>query len=279
MTIIVADTTSSLPLDLAARLGIAMIPQLVIFGENTYRDDTELTTADFLKKLRGSRLLPKTAAPPPVLYNPIFEKAAQSGETVIVVAPTGKMSGTLRSVETARQDFPKADIHIIDTMTVAGCLGSLVLVAQEMATNGKTSAEIEARLRDMIPRSHTYFVVDTLEYLQKGGRIGAARALLGELLQVKPILQLKDGAAAPFAQERTKKRATQRLIEIACEQIADNPDAHLSVSHIDAEDEAKSICAELSARLGIKDIPIYILPPAIVVHAGPKALSIGFFTR
>lgn len=279
MTIIVADTTSGLPLELAARLGIPMIPQLVIFGENTYRDDTQLTTAGFLEKLRDSKILPKTAAPPPVLYNPIFEKASKSGETVIVVAPTGKMSGTLRSAETARQDFPKADIRIIDTLTIAGCLGSLVLSAYDLNQKGKSSAEIESYLRNMIPRSRTYFVVDTLEYLQKGGRIGAAKALLGTILQVKPILQLKDGVAAPFEQERTKKRATGRLIEIACEQVANSPDAHLCVMHIDAEEEAQAMCAELKNRLNIPNIPIYILPPAIVVHAGPKALAVGFFAQ
>jgi DegV family protein with EDD domain len=279
MTIIVADTTSGLSLELAANLGIPMIPQLVIFGENTYRDDTQLTTIDFLEKLRGSKSLPKTAAPPPLLYNPIFAKAAKSGEAVIVAAPTAKMSGTLRSAETARQDFPGADIRIIDTLTIAGCLGSLVLIAHELAKKGGTGDEIEAHLRSMIPHSHTYFVVDTLEYLQKGGRIGAAKALLGTLMQVKPILQLKDGVAAPYEQERTKKRATARLIEIACEQVMNSPDAHLCVMHIDAQKEAEAVCTELSARLNIPNIPIYILPPAIVVHAGPKALAVGFFAQ
>jgi DegV family protein with EDD domain len=278
MTKIVADTTSGLPLELAAQLGIPMIPQLVIFGEQTFRDDTELTTADFLKKLRASSLLPKTAAPPPPLYNPIFEAAAQTGETVLVIAPTGKMSGTVRSAETAKADFPGADIRIIDTLTIAGCLGSLVLAAQALVEQGNSADEIEAALQALIPRSRTYFVVDTLEYLQKGGRIGAARALLGELLQVKPILQIKDGQAAPFAQERTKKRATARLVEIACEQVAGSPAPHLCVMHIDAEDEARAVCAELSSRLRIQEVPIYILPPAIVTHAGPKALAVGFFT-
>lgn len=277
MTKIVGDTTSGLPLDLAAHLGIPMIPQLVIFGEQTFRDDTELTTTGFLQKLKASSILPKTAAPPPALYNPIFEEASKTGETVIVVAPTGKMSGTVRSAETAKADFPKADIRIVDTNTVAGCLGSLVLAAHDMAQKGKSADEIEAYLNALIPRSRTYFVVDTLEYLQKGGRIGAAKALLGELLQMKPILQVKDGQAAPFEQERTKKRATARLIEIACEQVAGSPEPHLCVMHIDAEDEAKAICVQLSSRLNIHNIPIYLLPPAIVTHAGPKALAVGFF--
>jgi DegV family protein with EDD domain len=277
MTKIVADTTSGLPLELAAQLGITMIPQLVIFGEETYRDDTELTTADFLRKLRAATALPKTAAPLPAMYYPVFEAAAKAGETVLVIAPTAKMSGTVRSAETAKADFPGADIRILDTLTIAGCLGNLVLSAQEMAQAGASADEIEASLRALMPRARVYFVVDTLEYLQKGGRIGAARALLGEILQVKPILQIKDGQAAPLAQERTKKRATGRLIEMVCEQAAGNPNPRLCVMHIDAEDEAQSICAELSNRLQIPKIPIYLLPPAIVTHAGPKALAVGFF--
>ncbi|MCX6067382.1 MAG: DegV family protein, partial [Chloroflexi bacterium] len=184
MTKIVADTTSGLPLELAAKLGIAMIPQLVVFGEQTFRDDTELTTAGFLEKLRASSVLPKTAAPPPSLYHPIFEEAARTGETVLVIAPTAKMSGTFRSAETAKLDYPNADIRIIDTGTIAGCLGSLALVAQQLSQNGNSADEIEVYIKALLPRSRTYFVVDTLEYLQKGGRIGTAKALLGELLQV-----------------------------------------------------------------------------------------------
>ena len=277
MTKIITDTTSGLPLDLAAFLGIPMIPQQVIFEEQSYRDDTGITTTEFLKKLKASAILPKTAAPLPNMYTPFFTLAAQNKETCIVIAPSAKISGTTRSAETARQDFPDTDIRIIDTQTIAGCLGTLALEARHMAEAGKSPDEITVAIYALIPRSRTYFVVDTLEYLQKGGRIGAARALLGELLQVKPILQIKDGIVSPFAQERTKKRAVARLVELVCEKLATVTDPHLCLMHIDAEDEALALRRDLSARLKIKDIPIYLLPPAIVVHAGPKALAIGFF--
>ena len=277
MTIIVADTTCGLPLDMAAQLGIPMIPQQVIFGEQSYRDDTEITTAEFIKKLKAASTLPKTAAPLHTLYLPIFSKAVSSGESIVVIAPSAKLSGTVRSAETAKLEFPNADIRIIDTNTIAGCLGSLVLLANELVKNGKCADEIEKTITALAPSARTYFVVDTLEYLQKGGRIGAARALLGELLQVKPILQLKDGQAAAFDQERTKKRAVARLIDLACEQVAGKPDPRLCVMHIDAEDEAQAIRTEFTTRLKMAEIPIYILPPAIVVHAGPKALAVGFF--
>jgi len=275
MTQIVADTTCGLPLDMLAALKIPVIPQLVTFGEQSFCDDGELTTELFLEKLRGSSSLPKTAAPVPALYAPIFSAAA--GETVIVVAPSGKVSGTVRSAETARQDFPQADIRVVDTQTIAGCLGSLVLVAYHMARRGEPADAIVEELNRLIPRSRTYFVLDTLEYLQKGGRIGGARALLGELLQVKPILQIKNGRVEACEQERTKKRATARLIEMVCEQLAVSSQPYLCVMHIDADSELQALRNTLAARLQLDNIPDYLLPPAIVVHAGPKALAAGFF--
>ncbi len=274
---IVTDTLTGFPLETMRARGIPVIPQIVIFGETSYRDDSEIDTATFLQKLKASKVNPKTAAPAPHFYIPLFEEAAKNGDTVLVIAPSAKVSGTVRSVETAKTDFPEADIRIIDTQTLACNQGTLTLLADDMLKAGKTADEIEACVNEMAPRGHIYFVLDTLEYLKRGGRIGAAKALLGELLQVKPILQIKEGQVAPFDQERTKKRAVGRLLEIVAEQVGSRTDSHLCVIHIDAEDEAEALRAELSARTDIPDIPIYLLPPAIVVHAGPKALGVGFF--
>lgn len=274
---IVSDTLTGFPLETLRARGIPVIPQIVVFGETSYRDDSEIDTATFLQKLKASKISPKTAAPPPQLYNSIFAEAAQNGDTVLVIAPSAKLSGTVRSAETAKNDFPGADIRIIDTQTLACNQGSLTLLAADLARQGCSADEIEARIRGLTPRGQLYFVLDTLEYLKRGGRIGAAKALLGEMLQVKPILQLQDGAIAPFDQERTKKRATARLIEVVTEQVRGVAAPHLSVVHIDAEAEAAALSAELSVRTGIPDIPIYLLPPAIVVHAGPKAIGAGFF--
>lgn len=274
---IVTDTLTGFPLETMRARDIPVIPQIVTFGETSYRDDTEIDTATFLQKLKAARVNPKTAAPPPHLYNPIFSQAAQNGDTVLVIAPSAKVSGTVRSIQTAKADYPSADIRIIDTQTLACNQGTLTLIADDLRKAGKSADEIESHIRKMAPRGHIYFVLDTLEYLKRGGRIGAAKALLGELLQVKPILQIKDGQVAPFDQERTKKRAVGRLIEIVAEQVGRRTDSHLCVIHIDAQDEAESLRAELAARTGLKDIPVYLLPPAIVVHAGPKAIGVGFF--
>ena len=277
MVKIVADTTCGLPRDLLAQRGIPLIPQVVIFGEDAYHDDKELDTPAFLKKLKASSTLPKTSAPEPTLYHPIFLAAAERGESVIVVAPMGKASGTVRSAQTAAQDFPDADIHIVDTQTVSCNLGSLVLLADDMSKAGNSADEIVAKLNDMIPRGRLYFLVDTLEYLARGGRIGGAKRLLAELLEIKPILQVKDGQIEPFEQQRTKKRALARLVEVVAEQCKGGDEAHLCVLQVEAEDEAKLFVEALKARVPIVDIPIYELPPAIIVHAGPKAMGVGFF--
>src|SRR5512143_1708352 len=136
MVRIVADTTCGLPHAMLAQRDIPLIPQVVIFGEESYHDDGDLDTPGFLKKLKEFPTLPKTSAPEPSLYHPIFAAAAEKGEPVIVVAPTSKASGTVRSAQTAAQDFPGADIRVVDTMTVSCNLGSLVLLAHEMACQG-----------------------------------------------------------------------------------------------------------------------------------------------
>ena len=277
MTIIVADTTCGLSRKLLQERCIPLVPQIVTFGEESYHDDRELDTATFLSKLKASATLPKTAAPEPSFYYPIFAKAGKQGESVVVVAPTSKASGTVRSAETAAQDFPGVDIRVVDTQMVSCNLGSLVLVADDMAKTGKSADEIVAKLNDMIPRGRLYFVVDTLEYLARGGRIGGAKRLLAELLEIKPILQVKEGQIEPFEQQRTKKRALARLVETVAESCRGGDGAHLCVLQVAAEQEAQVLAEQLKSRVPVSNIPIYELPPAIIVHAGPRAMGVGFF--
>ncbi len=279
MTIIVADTTCGLPRDLLAQRGVPLIPQVVIFGEDAYHDDRELDTATFLRKLKASVTLPKTAAPEPPLYYPVFKDAQAKGESVIVIAPSVKVSGTVRSAEVAAQEFPGLDVRVINSLTVSCNLGSMVLVADDMAKAGASADEIEAKIREMIPRGRIFFVVDTLEYLAKGGRIGGAKKLLAELLEIKPILTIRDGQVEPFEQQRTKKRALARLAEVVEEQCPRNAESYLSALQVEAESEAQAFVAELKGLVSVSDIPIYELPPAIVVHGGPKTMGVGFFVE
>ena len=279
MTIIVADTTCGLPLDLLEKRGIPVIPQVVMFGEESYHDDKNFDTTVFLQKLKASATLPKTAAPEPPLYYPIFENAKKKGESVVVVAPTGKASGTVRSAQTAAAEFPGLDVRVVDTLTISCNLASLVLVADDMAKAGASADDVVARLEDMIPRGRLYFLVDTLEYLAKGGRIGGAKKLLAELLEIKPILQVKNGQVESFEQQRTKKRALARLVEVVTEQCKGGEDAHLCVLQVEAEKDAEALVQELKSKVPVAEIPIHRLPPAIVVHAGPRAMGVGFFVE
>ncbi len=275
---IVTDTTSSLPPELAQAHDIPVLPQIIIFGEESYRDDTEMDTRMFLQKLRSSPTLPKTAAPPPALYNPIFERLLAEGyRTIICLHPSSELSGTVRSALTAAQDFPGADIRVVDTRTIAAPLATVVLLAARWAQEGVDADTIIARVQETLARQRVYFVVDTLEYLHRGGRIGGAQALLGGLLQVKPILTLRDGRVEPFEKQRTQRRALERLRELVLGECPPTPASHLAVMHADAEATARELAAEFSARLGIPEVPIYELPPAIVTHAGPGVLAVSYF--
>jgi DegV family protein with EDD domain len=276
---IITDTTCVLPHQEMVNLEIPFLPQIIIFGEDSYRDDTEIDTETFLSKLRASSSLPKTAAPPPALYGPIYQDFIDRKETMVVITPSSEISGTFRSASIAAQEFPQADIRIIDTRTVAGGLGQIVLQAHDWIEQGMEIDELVKHIEDFSSRNRTYFVVDTLEYLYKGGRIGGAQALFGSLLQVKPILKLKNGRTEAVESQRTKKRAIARMKELILSECPHNQNARFSISHCDALDEAESLRDYFASQLDLRNIPIYQVPPAIVVHGGPKIISLSFFTE
>jgi DegV family protein with EDD domain len=277
MVKIVADTLSCINPDLAAQKGIGFLPQMIIFDDKTYRDDTEINSISFLEKLRSSRVLPKTAAPSPALYIPIYRQFLNSDSTIIVICPSDKLSGTLRSAQVAAKDFPGADIRFVDTGLVGSGLGAIVLKAIEWVKSGLNPDIIVSQIVEMASRGRVFFLVNTLEYLYKGGRIGGAQALAGSLLQIKPILTLKEGLTQPFENQRTKKRAAARLKEIIVQECPQNQEAQLCIMHGDAEAEAQQIAHDFSRSLKITDIPICHAPPAILVHTGPKAIGVSFF--
>jgi len=279
MISLIADTTSSIPPAVANELGIAYVPQVIIFGNESFKDDYELDTETFIKRLRASTELPKTAAPSPAFYAPYFEKFSANGDTIVVLVPSGDVSGTLRGATVGAEDFPNADIRIIDTRTVGSGLGSLVFKAHQWIKEGMDADTLVARIKEMASRQRVYFVVDTLEYLHKGGRIGGAKMLMGSLLQVKPILQVTDGHIEPFENQRTKRRAVARLKEIIADDCPRDGDAHLTIMHGDALEDANQFADELAAETGMPRPEIYNLPPAILVHAGPGVLAASFFIK
>lgn len=275
---IITDTTSGLPQYISERYHISIVPQIINFENRSYYEGIDINNALFMKMLKESKELPKTAAPPPDLFIKEFNQLVPMGGTIFCIHPSSEVSGTVRSAEMAALEFPGADIRVIDTRTIGSPVATLVQLVAEWAEQGVNANMIEAKIKQMIPRNRIYFLVDTLEYLAKGGRIGGATALLGSVLRIKPILVLKDGRVDQFDKERTQKRAVGRLAELVISQAARDGSAYISIMHAATPKLAQEFSHTLCKEFQIKNIPILDLPPAIVTHGGPGILAAAFFT-
>jgi DegV family protein with EDD domain len=277
MVHIVTDTTSGLAPEIAARYDIPVIPQIINFGLESYRECEEMDSATFLARLRESDVLPQTAAPPPAWFHEPFRRFSADGETILSIHPSAKVSGTVRSATVAKQSFPDADIRVMDTLSIGGPLAWMVIRAAEAAEAGEDADAIWARLEDMRSRQRIHFTVDTLEYLQRGGRIGGARALLGNLLSIRPILDWVDGQVEPRTNERTRRRALRTIMGIAREAAPRDRDPLFSLMHAGAPEVVEGLAAELRAEFRGASLIVQDLVPAIVTHGGPGAVGLGYF--
>ena len=279
MVHIVADTLSSIPVEEAKRLKLPYLPQIIIFGEESFKDDSEIDSSTFLQKLRTSKELPKTAAPYPVLYNPIFEDLGKTKEPILVICPPATVSGTVRSAEIAKNDFPNTEIHILDTSILGAGLGSLVRKALLWAQEGKNVETIIEKLKEMAARNRTYFLLNTLEYLRRGGRIGAAKALVGGILQMKPLLAFRNGQVEPVESQRTKSKAIKSLIDLVQKECPRTAEADFCIQEGGEKEEAADLANEIGKLMGFKNIPMYTVPPAILVHGGPGVIGVSYFVK
>lgn len=277
MVHIITDTTSGLPEAVARRYGIPVIPQVINFGNESFLEGSQIDNATFMARLKSSSELPKTAAPPPELFVEQFQRLVPLGGPILCIHPSTEVSGTVRSAIVAAQDFPGADIRVLDTRLVGSPLATLVQLAAEWAAAGQTADEIEKQLVALFPRGRIYFLVSTLEYLAKGGRIGGASALLGSVLQIKPILALRGGRIESYEKERTHKNALARLKQLVVEQYPRAGDGYLSIMHAGIPEQAQALASDLGDRLGVTTVPILDVPPAIVTHGGPGILAAAFF--
>ncbi len=274
---IVTDTTVNLPPGYAEAHHIEVVPQVIIFGEESYLEAYEISSAQFVERLKTSAHLPKTAAPPPGKFVEAYGRQLAEADTILSIHPTSDASGTVRSAQTAKDEsFPGADIRIIDTRTLGGGMGAMVMAAAEWVEAGLGADEIVRRIEGMIPRSRTFFVIRTLEFLQRGGRIGGAAALMGSILQIKPILEIRNGRVDVLEKVRAQNRAISRMLELVAEQCPRSPEARVNVMQIDALEEGQRLVAELQQTLGIADIPLYELGAAITTHAGPGVVGVSF---
>jgi DegV family protein with EDD domain len=277
VTKIITDTTSCLPAEYAVANGIPVIPQVIVFGEDSYLEGVDLDIRRFMERLSKSPELPKTAAPPPELFIKAFAELTPLNEPILCIHPSSEVSGTVRSAMIAAEEFPSADIRVIDTRLVASPIAILVQLAVEWAAKGINADEIEARIRRMAPTCKIYFLVSTLDFLARGGRIGGAQALLASILQIKPILVFRDGKVDQFEKARTQKHALNRLKELVRQQYPSDEDGYLTVLQAGVPEQGQALANELSTMLGLPPVPVFDMPPAIVTHGGPGILGVTFF--
>lgn len=277
MVKIITDTTSCLSKTFAEENGVKVVPQVINFGNQSYLEGEQLDIQEFMQKLKSSPELPRTAAPPPELFKRIFREFLPTKEPILCIHPSAKVSGTVRSATIAAQEFPELDIRVIDTQLIASPLAVLVMLAVQWAKEGLSADAIEQEVRRMAPRGRIYFLVATLDFLARGGRIGGAQALLGSLLQIKPILTFKDGQVEAFEKERTLRQALKRLKELVVEEYPRSGEGFLSVLHAGVPEQGQALAESLRSELGLAEAPVYDMPPAIVTHAGPGVLGVAFF--
>lgn len=271
---VITDSTSDLPQDLADSLGIELVPANIHFGNETFKDGVDLSADDFYERLTHGDTLPTTSQPSPGELVQLYERLAKDADAIVSIHVSSKLSGTYNSAVQGKQEANAAcPIEVIDSQQATLALGMAAIAAARVANDGGSAGEVAAMARDAASRSVCSALLDTLEYLQKGGRIGKAGAMLGSLLKIKPIIIIRDGEVQQFAKERTLNRALARL-EQAARDLA--PIEDLGVMYSTERDDALRVAGSLRDLLPEGKEPIIArIGPAIGAHAGPGAIGIG----
>jgi DegV family protein with EDD domain len=277
MVKIVTDSNSGITPDLATKLGIVGNGASYInFGDKSYKDTVELSSEKFYEMLRTLPELPKTSAPSVGDFEEIYSRL--KGEEVVSIHLSRALSGTIQAAETAAglmEGDPR--VTVIDTRSINVGQTLLVMEALEMAKAGRTAAEIKSHIESLVPRMRLNLVLETLENLKRGGRISSTSAFIGNVLQMKPILTVKDGKVEPLERVRTHSKAIARLKEIALQDLAGQANPRVAFLHTNAIAAATAFKAELSAQLGLQyDAMLLEAGPAVATHAGPGAVGLAY---
>jgi DegV family protein with EDD domain len=274
---IVTDSTSDIEPAKAHEYGITVVPLFVIFGDRGYRDYVELSRAEFYRKLQSEPVLPITSQPTAAMYEDAFAPLVEAGNDVLCIAISSHLSGTVNAARAGAQRFPNARIEIYDSQTVAGGLGMMVLRARELAAAGSSIAAIVAELDEWRTRERLYACLPDLSHLQRTGRIGKAKAALGTLMKIVPVLSLKNGQVAAEAQVRTFARAQETMLDLVLAATPEPAAARFLVMHTNAPELAEKTAAKLGERLGgtaPRMLEIWEAGPVIATHGGPGAVGI-----
>lgn len=274
---IVTDSTADLPRELLEKHKIAVVPLRVHFGPESFKDHIELSASEFYEKLASSQYLPKTSQPSPADFAEAYQNLAGPGDTVISIHLSSELSGTYQSANLARSMVRGVKVEVIDTRAASMGIGLIVLAAARAAEAGRSPNEVVAAARSIIDRLYVLFSVDTLEYLQRNGRIGRAQALLGTLLNIKPLLHLKDGIVSPLEKVRGKAKVIPRLLELARERVPVGARIHCAVIHGNCPEEGRTLLNGLKSVYEVVEESLALLGPVIATHAGPGTLGLCLY--
>jgi DegV family protein with EDD domain len=271
---IVTDSTADLPPELAASLGIAVVPLNVHFGAEVYKDGVDLSAEDFYRRLVDGKELPKTSQPSPGDFVEAYERVGQGADGILSVHISSKLSGTYNAALLAKgQANVSCPIELIDTLQASMGVGVVAMSAARAAQRGMSMEEVAAISRDAVMRCECFALLDTLEYLERGGRVGKAKALLGTLLRIKPLVIVRDGEVHELGKERTRLKAIERF---QAEARGFAPLEELCVLYSTAPDEARLVAERLAGLLPSGKEPfVSRFGPVLGTYVGPGAIGIG----
>ncbi|HEV8489997.1 MAG TPA: DegV family protein [Candidatus Limnocylindrales bacterium] len=271
---IVTDSASDLPPAAAAAAGIAVVPLVVNFGPETFKAGVDLSTEEFWRRMTAPDApFPTTAASAPGEFKAVYDKAFAAGADAIVsIHVAGSLSGTVKSAEIARGMLPDREIHIVDSGSASMGEGILALIGAEMAADGASAAAIARALDDRKKDLDLFVALDTLEYLKKGGRISGARAAIGTLLSVKPIITIRDGVVETADRPRTRGKARERTIELLVQRPIEQL-AVLFTPPADAESFRTEVVARAGSKLDPKKVSVQPVGASVGPHLGPGCLG------
>ncbi|MCJ7509460.1 MAG: DegV family protein [Dehalococcoidia bacterium] len=270
---IVTDSTADLTPQMVEEMGVTIVPLQVIFGNEAYREGVGITTEEFYERLVKSRQLPTTSAPSVGDFQEVYERLLEEVDSIVSIHIGAKLSATVQAAQTARQSLAKPErIEIVDSQAVSVVTGLVVMEAAEAARAGAKLAEVKAAAESAVQRTDVRFMLDTLEYVRRGGRIGRARAYLGTLLRVKPILTLREGEVYPEERVRTRARGLERIIQWA---VRHQKVKRAVVAHATTPDEAESIRERLAMAFPNVKVHVVRFGPVIGTHGGPGTIGVG----
>jgi len=270
---IVTDSSCDLPTELVQELGITVVPLYVRFGEEVYREQVDISLDEFYKRLEQGPIHPVTIQPSPQDFVTAYQKVASEADGIVSIHISSKLSGTFNSAlqgkKLLEKDFP---IEVVDSQIITVGLALICIAAAKMAKAGESLASVVEEVKQMLPNIRLLALLDTLKYLQKGGRIGKAKALLGSILNVKPMITLKEGEVVPAGQTRSRSKGIERLFSFV-ESVSNIED--LVIAYNTTPDEAQALAERLGSILTKEAVKVIRLGTTLGVHMGPGGLAIG----